>query len=40
MEVSEVYTDSQCSEEDEKNLEFNASIFDILDEVSIQEDDN
>ena len=30
MKVSEVYTDSQCSEEDEENLVFSTSIFDIL----------
>ena len=40
MEVSEVYTDSQCSEEDEENLVFSTSIFDIFDEVKIKGDGN
>ena len=40
MEVSEIYIDNQSSEDDEENLEFNTSIFDILDEVSIQGYDN
>ena len=35
MKVSWVYTDSQSSEEDEENLEFSISIFDIFDEVRI-----
>ena len=36
MEVSKVYTDSQCSEEDEENFVFSKSIFDISDKVRIQ----
>ena len=40
MEVSEVYSDSQFSEEDEENLEFSTSIFDIFDEVRIKGDGN
>ena len=40
MEVSEVYTDFQCSEEDEENLVFSTSIFDIFDEVKIKGDGN
>ena len=40
MEVLEVYTNSQCSEEDEENLVFSTSIFDIFNEVKIKEDDN
>ena len=34
MEVSVVYIDSQCSEEDEENLMFSTPIFDIFDEVN------
>ena len=30
MEVSEVYTDSQCSEEDKENLVLSTLIFDIF----------
>ena len=33
MEVSEVYTDSQCSDEDEEIFVFSTSIFDIFDEL-------
>ena len=40
MEVSEVYTDSQCSEEDEENCVLSTSIFDIFDEVKIKGDGN
>ena len=40
MEISEVYTDSQCSEENEENLVFNTSLFYIFDEVKIKEDGN
>ena len=40
MEVSEVYTDSQYSEEDEENLVFSTSIFDIFDIVRIKGDGN
>ena len=36
MEVRKVYTDSRCSEEDEENLVFGTSIFDIFDEVKIK----
>ena len=36
MEVSDVYTDSQCSEEGEENLESSTSKFKIFDEVRIQ----
>ena len=36
MEISEVYTDSQCS----KNVEFSISIFDIFNEVRIKGDDS
>ena len=36
MEVSYVYTDSQCSEEDEENLESSTSKFKIFDEVRIR----
>ena len=36
MDVSKIYTDSQCSEEDEESLEFSTLIFDIFDEVRIQ----
>ena len=40
MEVSEVYIDSQCSEEDEENFVFSTTIFDIFDEVKIKGDEN
>ena len=40
MKVSEVYTDSQCSEEDEENLVFSTSIFGFFDEVKIKGDGN
>ena len=38
MEVSEVYIDSQCSEEDEENFVFSTTIFDTFDEVKIKGD--
>ena len=40
MEVSEVYTDSQCSEEDEENFVFSTTIFEFFDEVKIKGDGN
>ena len=40
MEVSEVYTDSQCSEEDEENLVYSTLIFGFFDEVKIKGDGN
>ena len=40
MEVSEVYTDYQCSEKEEEKLEFSTSIFHIFDEVKIQGNNN
>ena len=40
MEVSDVDTNSQCSEEDEENFVFSTTIFDIFDEVKIKGDDN
>ena len=35
-----IYTYSQFSEEDEENLVFSTSIFDIFDEVNIKGDGN
>ena len=40
MKVREVYTDSQCSEEDEENFVLSTSIFDIFDEVKIKGEGN
>ena len=40
MEVSEVYTFSQCSEKDDENLVFSTSVFDIFGEVKIKGDGN
>ena len=40
MEVSEVYTNSQCTEEDEENFVFSTTIFEIFDEVKIKGNGN
>ena len=40
IKTEEIYTESEWSEEEEEELKFNLSIFDLFEEVSIRGDGN